>query len=127
MTQPDVCRVLVVDDNVDNADSLATLVRMLGHEVAVAYDGQEAIEVAGRFGPDLVLLDIGLPKLDGFEVAERLRAGRDGAAMFLVAITGWSQDEEKERARKAGFDEHMTKPVDPRRLEALIGSMCARR
>jgi CheY-like chemotaxis protein len=126
MTRRDPCRVLVVDDHVDNAESLSMLVQVMGHEVATAFDGPEAVEVAEQFRPDLVLLDIGLPTLDGFEVAERLRAGEHGDKMFLVAITGWTRDEERERARAAGFDEHMTKPIDPARLEALIASVCAR-
>ena len=127
MTERYVCRVLVVDDNRDNVESISMLVQLLGHEVAVAHDGLQAVEVAERFGPDLVLLDIGLPDLDGFEVAERLRAGRGGDAMYLVAITGWAREEERRRSKEAGFDEHLTKPVDPDRLEALIASMCARR
>jgi CheY-like chemotaxis protein len=127
MTQRDVCRVLVVDDNHDNAESLAMLVQVMGHEAATAHDGMAAIEAVDRFRPDLILLDIGLPKLDGFEVAEQLRARPDGDALFLVAITGWARDEEKQRAKSVGFDEHMTKPVDPNRLETLIRSICARR
>ena len=121
------CRVLIVDDHVDNVESLSMFVRLLGHEVDTASDGLEALEVARRFRPDLVLLDIGLPKLDGYEVAERLRAGDAGADMVLVAITGWAQEEEKVRAAKAGFDHHLTKPVDPARIESIIGSVCARR
>ena len=121
------CRVLIVDDHADNVESLTMFVRLLGHEVDSARDGLEALEVARRFCPDLVLLDIGLPKLDGYEVAERLRAEEGGAKMVLVAITGWSQDEEKVRAQEAGFDHHLTKPVDPHEIESIIASVCARR
>jgi len=115
-----------VDDDLDNVESLALFVRLLGHEVETARDGQQAIEAAKQFCPDLVLLDIGLPQLDGYEVAERLRAGEHGTSMFLVAITGWDRDEETERSREAGFDHYLTKPVDPALLERLIGSLCAR-
>jgi CheY-like chemotaxis protein len=121
------CRVLVVDDNLDNAESLSMFVRLLGHEVETAHDGLQAIEVAQRFGPDLVLLDIGLPKLDGYEVAQRLRAEGTCKAACLVAITGWGRDEDSERAKDAGFDHHLTKPVDPAVLEKLIAEMCAAR
>jgi CheY-like chemotaxis protein len=121
------CRVLVVDDNLDNAESLSMFVRLLGHEVETAHDGLQAIEVAQRFAPDLVLLDIGLPKLDGYEVAQRLRADATCKAACLVAITGWGRDEDNDRAMQAGFDHHLTKPVDPAVLEKLIAEMCAAR
>jgi len=119
--------VLVVDDNHDNAESLSMFVRLLGHEVETAHDGLQAIETARRFAPDLVLLDIGLPKLDGYEVAQRLRADATCAKSCLVAITGWGRDEDSERAKEAGFDHHLTKPVDPSVLESLIEKMCAAR
>jgi CheY-like chemotaxis protein len=119
--------VLVVDDNLDNAESLSMFVRLLGHEVETAHDGLQAIEVAQRFRPDLVLLDIGLPKLDGYEVAQRLRADATCKAACLVAITGWGRDEDNDRAMQAGFDHHLTKPVDPAVLESLIAKMCAAR
>ena len=93
------CRVLVVDDNLDNAESLSMFVRLLGHEVETAHDGLEAIEVAQRFAPDLVLLDIGLPKLDGYEVAQRLRANGI-CEKPSVAVTGWARDEDNERAKQ---------------------------
>jgi len=118
------CRVLVVDDNVDNVESLSMLLRVLGHEVATASDGLQALEATQTFRPDVVLLDIGLPNLDGYEVAERIRARQNGATIRLVAITGWTRDDEEVRAKQAGFDHHLTKPVDPKRLEAIIASMC---
>ena len=90
--------VLVVGDNLDNAESLSMFVRLLGYEVETAHDGLQAIEVAQRFAPDLVLLDIGLPKLDGYEVAQRLRADATCKAACLVAITGWGRDEDNDRA-----------------------------
>jgi two-component system CheB/CheR fusion protein len=119
------CRVLVVDDDADNLESIAMLLGVLGHEVATATDGLQALEATKTFRPDVVLLDIGLPNLDGYEVAERIRAQQNGAPIRLVAITGWSRDDEQLRAKRAGFDHHLTKPVDPKRLESLIASMCA--
>ena len=105
-------RILVVDDNVDTAESLALLLRLRGHEVEVAYDGSAALEAAGSFHPEIVLLDIGLPELDGYQVASRLRERRRTAKMMLVALTGYGQEEDQHRAREAGFNHHLTKPVD---------------
>jgi len=113
-------RVLVVDDNVDVADSLATLLRLRGHEVAIAYDGPGALKRAGAFYPEVVLLDIGLPGLDGYQVAARLRRRRRTASSLLVALTGYGQEEDQSRALQAGFDRHLIKPVDPRVIYALL-------
>jgi PAS domain S-box-containing protein len=113
-------RVLVVDDNRDAADSLAALLEMSGHQVEVAYDGIAALAVARWFEPQLVLLDIGLPGIDGYEVASRLRHEIHGKPMEIIAMTGYGQEEDKRRAIEAGFDEHLIKPVDPRMLEELI-------
>jgi CheY-like chemotaxis protein len=118
------CRVLVADDNHDSAESLGMLLEMAGHEVRLAYDGQEALESADRFLPNVMLLDIGLPKLDGFEVASRLRKDSRHDSMLLVAVTGYGTDSDRERARAAGFDHHMVKPVDPRALRDLIAVGC---
>ena len=104
-------KVLVVDDNSDAADSLAMLLQVKGDDVRVAYDGEEALAVEAQFLPDALLLDIGMPKLSGYEVARRVRAQR-GPGVLIVAITGWGQDEDRQRAREAGFDHHFTKPVD---------------
>jgi CheY-like chemotaxis protein len=104
-------RVLVVDDNYDSADSLATLLRFLGHEVQTAFDGLEAVNAALDFHPSIMLLDIGLPKLNGYEVARRVRTQPGGDAIKLVALTGWSQDEDIRRAHEAGFDLHLVKPI----------------
>jgi hypothetical protein len=116
------CRVLVVDDNVDAADSLATLLRMAGHEVDVAHDGSGAIASAARATPDVILLDIGLPGMSGYEVAERLRAvpGREG--MRIYALTGYGNEDDQRRSYEAGFDGHLVKPVMPEELIALMGS-----
>jgi signal transduction histidine kinase len=113
-------RVLIVDDNQDSADMLSLLVRELGCETQVAYDPNAALELAQRFGADIGLLDIGLPGMNGYELAKRLRQLQGGAAMKLVAITGWGQREDKRRAAQAGFDLHFTKPVAFQQLEALL-------
>jgi two-component system CheB/CheR fusion protein len=105
-------RVLVVDDNVDTAESLALLLRLQGHEVETAHDGPAALEKAGSFHPEVVLLDIGLPGLDGYQVASRLRGRPRTARALLVALTGYGQEEDQHLAREAGFDHHLTKPVD---------------
>jgi PAS domain S-box-containing protein len=114
-------RILVVDDNVDAAESLSRLLRMQAHEVRVAYDGLAALAAARDMNPDVVLLDIGLPKMDGLEVAKILRARGDGPRPLLVAMTGFGQAEDRARTTAAGFDHHLTKPVDPNLLQSLIG------
>ena len=113
-------RILVADDNRDAADSLAMMLRLAGHEVHAVHDGQEAVEAAGWFRPDLALLDIGMPRLNGFDAARRIREQPWGKHMLLVAITGWGQEEDKRRATEAGFDRHLTKPVEPAALEKLL-------
>jgi DNA-binding response OmpR family regulator len=113
-------RVLVVDDNEDAADSLATLLGVMGYEVRTAYDGPEAIVAADEFRPVVVLLDIGLPRLSGYDIARHVRERR-GEEVLLVAITGWGQEDDRRRAREAGFDHHFTKPADFDRLLELIG------
>jgi signal transduction histidine kinase/ActR/RegA family two-component response regulator len=115
-------RVVVVDDNPDMVASLATLLRLLGHVVREAFDGQEAVEAALAFRPDVVLMDIGLPKLSGYEAAERLRADPVTRGATLIATTGWSQEEDRERSRQAGFDHHLIKPVDPAELIGLLAA-----
>ena len=112
-------RVLVVDDNTDAADSLAMLLQVRGDEVRVAYDGEQALFAEQEFKPDVLLLDIGMPKLSGYDVARRVRDAR-GPDVFIVAITGWGQEEDRQRAREAGFDHHFTKPVDYAVLLDLI-------
>jgi PAS domain S-box-containing protein len=113
-------RLLVVDDNKDAANGLALVLRMLGHEVVTAYDGLEALDVAARFLPDAVLLDLGMPKLNGYDTARRIREAAWGARTVLVALTGWGQEEDKERSRQAGFDHHLTKPAEPAALQAIL-------
>jgi two-component system CheB/CheR fusion protein len=113
-------RVLVVDDNVDTAESMVLLLRMRGHEVQVAFSGPTALEAAAAFAPEVVLLDIGLPGLDGYEVARSLRQQRRTAKATLVALTGYGQEEDRRLAREAGFDHHLTKPVDPAVIYELV-------
>ncbi len=115
-------RVLVADDNRDAADSMAMMLRLGGHEVHAVHDGQEAVDAAGWFRPDLALLDIGMPRLNGFEACRRIREQPWGRSVTLVAITGWGQEGDKRRATEAGFDHHLTKPVDPAALERLLAS-----
>jgi len=104
-------RILVVDDNRDIADTLSALLRLLGHEVAIAGDGGSALRVAQSFEPHVILLDVGLPDMSGYEVARRLRGDPRASRALLVAVTGWGQEEDRRRARNAGFDHHLTKPT----------------
>ncbi len=112
--------VLVVDDNRDAAESLAMLLRAEGHAVHIAYDGPTALEVVQATRPRAVLLDLGLPGIDGFQVAERIRAMPDGARTLLIAISGYGQDEHRRRSRQTGFDQHLVKPVDPVAITELL-------
>jgi CheY-like chemotaxis protein len=115
-------RILVVEDNFDAAELLAEYVGALGHEVTVAHDGPAALAAAERVRPDIVLLDIGLPGMDGYEVGTRLR--RDtAAAPVLIALTGYGQDEDRKRSRDIGFAHHLTKPFEPAELERLLAEV----
>ena len=113
-------RVLVVDDNVDAAESMCALLEIWGHEAHACHDGASALRAVAELRPDTVLLDIGLPGMDGYEVARRLRAGAAGPLRLLAALTGYGQDQDRERSAAAGFDLHLTKPVDPARLRKLL-------
>ena len=113
-------RILLADDNRDALDSLATLLQCDGHEVHTAGDGAEALEVAAQCRPNVVLLDIGMPKLDDYEVARRIRAEPWGKSAVLIALTGWGQDEDRRRSREVGFDSHLVKPLDPDALSSLL-------
>lgn len=110
-TEREARRILVVDDNADAADSLGMLLEVRGDEVRIAYDGLEALDAEADFRPEVVLLDIGMPRLSGYDVAKRIREAR-GNAVLIVAITGWGQEDDRQRARDAGFNHHFTKPVD---------------
>jgi CheY-like chemotaxis protein len=113
-------RIVVADDNVDSAQSLAMMLSLMGHEVSAAHDGQGALELAETIKPDVILLDIGMPRLNGYEAARRIRKQQWGQDVLLVALTGWGQDEDKRRAEEAGFDHHFTKPVAPAALAQLL-------
>jgi signal transduction histidine kinase len=114
-------RVLVADDNRDAADSLGFLLRTMGHEVRVAYDGEQALAAGADFRPDTVILDIGMPRANGYDVAARARESDWGRGATLIALTGWGQRRDKAMAARAGFDYHLTKPVEAAALEALLG------
>lgn len=115
-------RVLVVDDNVDAAESSAFLLRFSGHEVEVAHDGEAALKAVRDFRPEVVLLDIGLPGLSGYEVARELRSRPENEGLILAAVTGYGHDDDRRRSREAGFDYHLTKPLDPDTLTAFVDS-----
>jgi CheY-like chemotaxis protein len=113
-------RILVADDNVDSAESVSMLLKLSGHEVHLAHTGADALEAAERVRPDIGIFDIGMPDLSGYEVAERIRHEAWGENITLIAVTGWGQESDKRRALAAGFDHHLTKPVDPEELELLF-------
>lgn len=116
-------RLLVVDDNRDAAESMSMLLEMWGHEVAFAYDGPSALETAQQWQPEAIFLDIGLPGMDGYEVAERMRALPQAKDAVLIAITGYGQEDDRLRSRRAGIDHHLVKPVAPDALHRLIDSL----
>jgi CheY-like chemotaxis protein len=116
-------RVLIVDDNADAADSLAMLLKFHGHETYVAYSAKEALAHLESFKPDVGLLDIGLPQMDGYELSKQLRAMPQLSALRLIALTGYGQLEDRQRARAAGFDDHLVKPVDLPALERAFAGI----
>jgi DNA-binding response OmpR family regulator len=118
--------VLVVDDNTDAADSLGLLVRMWGHDVRVAYDGAGILETAAACRPDAILLDIGLPRVDGYCLARQLRQQPGLQGLLLVAVTGYADAEHRALSREAGFDHYLVKPVDPDELQRLLGTLLER-
>lgn len=112
--------VLIIEDNHDLADSLGLLLQLAGHEVRVAYTGDDGLRAAFNWVPDVVLADIGLPELNGFEVASRIRQNPATAKMHLIAITGYGSEQDRRRAFENGFDQHLTKPADPAVLLRLL-------
>jgi CheY-like chemotaxis protein len=116
-------RILVVDDNADAAESLGLLLRFLGADVLVAHDGNEALEEFGDYDPAVVLLDIGMPGMDGYEVARHIRTRFPERKPALVALTGWGQENDRQRAREAGFDQHMIKPAELTALQKLLATL----
>jgi signal transduction histidine kinase len=115
-------RILVADDNRDAADTMTMLLEVMGHSVRHVNDGEAAVQAAAEFNPQIVLLDIGMPKLNGYEACRRIRAQEGGAGMIIIAITGWGQPEDRLKSEDAGFDQHLVKPVDP---TALAGALAA--
>jgi CheY-like chemotaxis protein len=115
-------RIVVADDNEDSAESFAMLLSFSGHEVRVAHDGEAALDALREFRPDVAFLDIGMPGLTGYEVAQAVRAEPWGHEMKLIAVTGWGQPDDRMRARTAGFDRHLIKPIDPAEVDRLLDS-----
>jgi CheY-like chemotaxis protein len=113
-------RILIVDDNQDGAASLAMLLTVMGNDTRTAHDGLEGVELAEAFRPDLIVLDIGLPKLNGYDACRRIREKLWAKDTLIVAATGWGQDEDRRRSREAGFDHHLVKPVDAAELNRLL-------
>lgn len=114
-------RILVVDDNADITTSLSMLLELKGHEVQTAGDGIEAIVAAGSFKPQVILMDIGMPRLNGYDAASKIRSHTWGVDIILIALTGWGQEQDRSQAQKSGFDHHITKPIQ---LEALKQLLC---
>jgi len=121
MADPISKRVLIVDDNADAADMLAILLRTAGHHVEVAYSGPSAVAVALTQRPHVIFLDIAMPRMDGLKVARQLREKPETQAALIVAVTGFGQDDDRERTQQAGFDFHLVKPVEPKQILELLG------
>ena len=113
-------RILIADDNRDAADTMGMLLELGGHEVIIAHSGDQALELGRQHRPDVVILDIGMPDINGYDVARIARNEDWGRSAYMIALTGWGQAEDKERARMAGFDRHLTKPVDPDLVEEIL-------
>lgn len=116
-------RILIVDDNRDNATTLSMLLRRVGHQTLTAFDGKEALALARSFNPEVILLDIGLPRLNGYEVCRWIRAQQSSHRMVIIAQTGWGQEETRQKTRDAGFDHHMVKPVEPNALLKILNDL----
>ena len=116
-------RILIVDDNKDGADSLAMVLKMMGNDARTAYDGQEGVELAEEFRPEVVLFDIGMPKLNGYEACRLIRKQPWGRKVIVIAVTGWGQGDDRQRSHDAGFDHHMVKPVNPQALMKMLAGL----
>jgi CheY-like chemotaxis protein len=116
-------RILIVDDNEDSADSLAMLLEITGNKTYMAHDGLEAVEAIEKYRPEVVLLDIGLPRMDGHEVCRRIREQPWGKDIIMLALTGWGQEDDRRRSEEAGFNGHLVKPVDYDKLLELLGEL----
>ena len=119
-------RIVVVEDDLDVADTFATLLQLDGHDLRVAHNGRRALDVVGEFAPDVAFVDVGLPDIDGYEVATRLRARPSADGIVLIALTGYAADEDTRRARLAGFDHHLSKPVDYAAVGRLLAELTGR-
>ena len=119
-------RILVIEDNVDAAESLSMLLEMKGHTTRNAHDGKSGVKIAEEFNPEVILLDIGLPDINGYQVAQQIRQQVWGKKIFLIAVTGWGQDKDKELAKNAGFDQHLTKPIDFQQLNTFLQNIASR-
>jgi CheY-like chemotaxis protein len=108
--------VLIADDLKDHADSLALMLRVAGHEVHAVYDGAQAVAIAAAARPEVVVLDLGMPGVDGYEACRRIREQPEGNGITIIAVSGWGQPQDRKRSRSAGFDRHLVKPVDPHEL-----------
>jgi CheY-like chemotaxis protein len=126
-TSSEICRLLIVDDNRDAAVSLAMLLRISGHDVRVAHDGPSALELATSFRPEIAFLDLGMPGMDGFEVANRIQKQMDLSNIVLVALTGWGQAQDRQRTKAAGFHHHYVKPMEPDALDRLMSNLRSQR
>ncbi|HEY1784875.1 MAG TPA: ATP-binding protein [Pirellulales bacterium] len=122
-TDKSLLRILIVDDNRDGADSLATMLRLMGNDTRTAYDGEQALVLAEEYRPDVMLLDLGLPKLNGYDACRRIRQQPREKDLLIIAQTGWGQDEDRRRTYEAGFDHHMVKPVDPTALLRMLADL----
>ena len=118
-------RILIADDNRDSAESLGMLLRRMGHDVRVSFDGLDAVTAAAEFRPALILLDLGMPRLDGYGAARQIREHAASPRPLLVAVTGWSLDEHRRRSQEAGFDVHLVKPIDLAELTRMIEGLQA--
>ncbi len=116
-------KILVVDDNRDGADSLSEMLQLMGNDTRTGYDGEQAVAMAVDYRPDVILLDIGLPKLNGYEACRAIRQQAWSQGMVLIAVTGWGQDKDRSRTREAGFDHHMVKPLDPQELMKILDGL----
>jgi CheY-like chemotaxis protein len=116
-------RILVVDDNKDSASSLSLMLKIMGNETKSVFDGLAAVEAAGEFLPEIILLDIGLPKLNGYDACRAIREQPWSEGMYIIALTGWGQDEDRRRSAEAGFDHHLVKPVEMAILQKLFAEM----
>ena len=119
-------RILIVDDNRDSADSLAMMLKVMGNETYTAYDGEEAVAAADKFRPEVILLDIGLPRLNGYEACRRIRTQENGKRVIIIAQTGWGQDTDRQRTHDSGFNHHMVKPVNSTALISLLAELSRR-